>query len=666
MAAGAVAVHGATPAASYLAADTAAQTLRENADTATQELREIIVSKPVSRRVVRMDRNGLIGLSANSLAEQPSFMGGGDAVGLIRALPYVTTSAELQASLSVRGGSGGDNLFESDGVRVVNPMHMLGFYSTFNPAFYKGYSFRAGRFDALTASCTGGYMAAQSTGEPDPDFSGTVSAGLIESHGAVSVPLRKGTSSVKVGVRHNYISKIFPHILKLGATALKYGFTDANTAVAWRPDSLNLFNATVFYNRDRMTSDDRNHGRQYGRFGWENLCGSVTWQHDGIRTMLAASNYSNSFILSEGGREFDMPSRLTQLTARTMMPAGKTEIEADVNYRYSSGQYNRSLAGSFATASRAFEGNAGIRYLWALPHNFTLEAGLRLSIYACGDYTAFRPQPRLTLSKNSGALYVFASYNRLCRFDALVEESGTSMPADFWINAGKNCPPADVHSFETGVTGYIAAADIRFIAEGYCRYLRHSNEFDGTLLDMLNPGFNPAEHLLDGKGYAAGLSVAVFRQWGRLRGRLSYNLGVARLKFDKFGDRYFPAPHDRLHDLSVNLSFDILNNLTAAVSYVHATGTPFTEARYGYMVGENLICEYFPHNSSRLPAYNRMDVSLTWRLPRHSTVNVSVYNAAACRNILFQYTSYSADEGIFTRKSVMNAIIPSITYAYAF
>lgn len=104
--------------------------------------------------------------------------------------------------------------------------------------------------------------------------------------------------------------------------------------------------------------------------------------------------------------------------------------------------------------------------------------------------------------------------------------------------------------------------------------------------------------------------------------------------------------------------------------FTHATGTHYTKAKYGYMIGENLICEYFPHNSSRLPSYNRLDLSANWIFLRKGrcrhTLNVSVYNATAARNVLFVYTQYSVDKGIRNLESVMGSVIPSLSYAIEF
>jgi|GEM_PF-7029962 len=647
----------------------------EPADSIThgRTLREISVKTTAPRRVVRVGTDGNILIDSRHLGEQPSLMGSNDPIALIRSLPAVATANELQAAVSIRGGSAGDNLFETDGIRIVNPMHMLGLYSAFNPSFYRSYSFRPGRTDAVTPNCTGGYFTADSGSEPDTITSGAFAAGLIESHGTVRVPLGKGKSSLAAGVRRTYLQLLFPDILKLGTSTLRYGFTDVNLAMAFRPGDRDRLNFSVFYNRDRMKADNSKNGTKHGRFGWSNLCGGIGWTHGDILTTASISHYENSFELDEGGRALDLPSSLTQATLRTVIPHGDFNFGSDFSYRHSSGQRNRALAGNgdTATPTDALEWNLAATWHKELFRRMVLETGLRMTLYHCGGFNTAALQPRLNVTYTfARGFNLFAAYGRHMKFDKLVEETTGGLPADFRINADRLNKPHDVHSAEIGISGFIPAAELNFIVEGYYKRAFHSTEFKGSLLSLANKGYNPMTDILDGDGYSAGLSLTLMRHWGRLRGRVGYNLGLSRVRFAEYGDGYIPSAHDRLHDLSATLSWSVTGGITFAASFTHATGTPYTKARYGYMISENLICEYFPHNSSRLPAYNRLDLSADWVFLRRKSMkhslNISVYNALASRNVLFLYTSYSVKEGIRQEESTMKAVIPSVTYKFEF
>jgi len=640
-------------------------------------LREIVVTSGPRRRMLDMRADGSFGVDAAFLSEQPSLMGSADPVSLLRTLPAVATANDLQASFSVRGASSGSNLYEADGVRIVNPLHLLGLYSAFNPAFYRRYAFRPGGVPATVPNLTSGYLSAFSGAAESPDtvMSGTLAIGLIESHAAIRVPLRNLASSVAVGVRRTYLDLVFPDILRLGDSSLDYVFTDINAAVTSRVTSDAVLALTFFGSRDNMALLNDKAGRKDGEFGWTNLAAGASFVRPGCDVSLGLTRYANTFRMTEGGRSLDLPSSLTQASGRAAVCIGEFTVGSDVTYRYTSGQRNVAAVTPAASDARSSaELNLAAVWTHTLMPGLDISAGLRMSLYHCRSYNAFVPMPRVSLTYAvAPQLRVFASYGRYVRFDRLVSETASGLPADYWTTAVAAAPYEDVHSASAGISGLISPLAVRFSVEGYCRRISRSAEFAGTLLDMVNPSFRPDDNIILGRGYSAGLSVTAMRQVGALRGRLSYNWGVSRLRFDRYGADYVPSAHDRPHDFNVTLSytppFISGSPLTLASSYTYATGTPYTRARLGYMIGENLICEYYPHNSSRLPAYKRLDLSVGWRFSGRSgrhTLGVSVYNLLANHNTLFVYTSYSIDTGISQRQSVMKSVIPSVNYTYEF
>ena len=265
-------------------------------------------------------------------------------------------------------------------------------------------------------------------------------------------------------------------------------------------------------------------------------------------------------------------------------------------------------------------------------------------------------------------MYVAAS--RRVRFDRMVEETTAGLPADFWALAGAGVPAADVYDAEVGASGYIGASGIYFSTALYGRLMRHVVEWDGSLIDLSSAEYNPFDNVLDGRGYAAGITMSLMRQTGKVRGRVGYSYGVSRSKFGRFGCEWLPSAHDRPHDFNVALNYNPVRPLMLSASYTYASGTPYTQAKYGYMIGENLICEYFPHNSSRLPAYSRLDLAVSWTISRNErlshTINISVYNALATHNVLFRFASYTGTEGIRLRDSEMKTVIPSVSYTLKF
>lgn len=639
----------------------------ERADTLSAVLNEVSVTAIGTRKVLGRDKDGNIDIYARLLHEQTGLAGSSDPITLLKTLPSVATSSELKASLNIRGSHNGSNLFYSDEARVVNPMHMLGLYSNYNSSFYSNYIFSPSWHPASAPNATSAIFRAFSPSLPSERIRGEITAGVIESHGAIHLPLFKNKGLLSVGARMTYLNLLFPDILTLGTSRLKYDFYDLNFAYTHFLNKGGRIKASFFTNKDNLKIIDRHNGSKDGRLGWGNIVSSISWVNNTLRCDIGFSRYENSFKLIEAGRMLNLPSSMTQIDATAEYSLNDFNIAVQTISRKSSGQRNSANKDNIQdTASTAFEGSIAGDWNHYFAFGLDISAGIRCSLYSCNKWISPNLLPRIRIGyKLPESLRLYISGGRYMKFDRMVETSTVGLPADFYINSDQSLRPEEAWSGEFGIEGKIPLGMIDFSLELYARRLLHCGEYVGSILDQLNPDYSPLSDIIDGKGYAYGLSVSLSRQFGSIRGRVGYNIGKSRLKFDRYGNEYFPASHDRLHDLSASLLWNPISRLTLGATFTHATGTPFTKARYGYILGENLICEYYPHNSSRLPAYNRLDLSAIWRMGSHS-IEVSVYNALGSKNILFLYYSYSLSEGIKRKESVMKTVIPSISYTFIF
>lgn len=636
-------------------------------------LREVTVVATGAVNAVAQRVDGSAVVSRKGLTDVPSFMGSRDAVAVLRSLPAVATNNDLQATMHVKGGANGSNSYLADGMRVTNPLHMLGFYSAFNPDFFDSYDYRAGYIPADSPNGSGAMLEAKTANKVLPAPYAAASLGLIESHFAAGVPVVPDRLSLTIGGRMAYPTKIFPNLLELGTSSLKYGFWDMNLSLKSQLTANDMLTFTVFADRDNMDVTNRYQGAKDGFFRWCNLAAGSAWYHGDNILRAYWSQYRNKLFLDQGGRQLDLPSGLDQATVSWEMPLPRGwRIEADANWLRTQGQHNKALGKYNGVAARdAADVNAGAVWHYDFTDRFRIESGLRVTYYHTSGYNAVVPQPRfLAVWQFNDTHSLTFSYQRQVRFDRLIETSAGGLPSDFWTTASSQVRPEDVHSIELGLSGRIPWIGGTYRVEIYGKRLLHATDYAGSVLDMLSPSFDGIAQIVDANGWAEGVSVSLMRQFGRLRGRLGYNLGRTTLKSDRFDDKSYSAPYDRLHDLNMSVTWQPLRWLQLSASYVYATGLPYTKAKFGYMIGENLICEYYPHNSSRLPHYNRLDLSATWHhTNRHGLrqeVAVSVYNALGSHNVLFQYQDYSISGGIVNKSSVMNMVLPSITYSISF
>ena len=210
-------------------------------------------------------------------------------------------------------------------------------------------------------------------------------------------------------------------------------------------------------------------------------------------------------------------------------------------------------------------------------------------------------------------------------------------------------------------------ANIRYRLSAYFRTMTDVTEYGGALLNMVNDEYDPLDDLHTGRGRAYGLSAMLSGNFGQVTSSVSYTLGRTEGLIDKFGKEWFPLSYDRRHDLCLTVAWRPWRDLSLSATAIYATGFPYTKATYGYMIGENLICEYDRHNSSRLPAYKRVDIGATWVFCRKKVIthklNLSLYNVCCFENVIFDYVTYSVKNGIRHEKSVLQLIIPSLSYS---
>lgn len=363
-------------------------------------LKEIQV-KTVARRTLGLDmKSGQITIDGRNLGDEASLLASPDIIGFIRSNPAVATSNDLQATVSVRGGSPGDNRFMADMIPVFNPVHMLGLFSSYNPAFYRDYTFMPGRISAVLPSSSAALFQARSVFLPDTIFSGSVTAGLIESHGALNIPLVKKKSSLSFGARKTYLDLVFPKLLTLRNSTLYYGVSDFNVAGVWRTKNADIFRVSALFTKDNMRLNNGSVARD-GKMGWGNIGAGMEYLHNNMETSLSFSHFHNRFFLQEGGRDLKLPSSITMVTARALLKGFRNlDFETDLNYIYSTGQSNLAITHEKKISDRdALRWNTAAAYKKIIGSVF-VEAGLRMSLYHTQRFTRLYPLPRVNISWN--------------------------------------------------------------------------------------------------------------------------------------------------------------------------------------------------------------------------------------------------------------------------
>jgi hypothetical protein len=209
-----------------------------------------------------------------------------------------------------------------------------------------------------------------------------------------------------------------------------------------------------------------------------------------------------------------------------------------------------------------------------------------------------------------------------------------------------------------------------------------------------------------GIGKAYGLEFLLRKEEGKLKGWLAYTLSWSQRKFDQInGGRWYFDRYDRRHDIALNLTYEIKENIVLSGTWVFTSGNPVTlpETIYPYvnypvgmndfnygelMSSQNMfgfitemsrrrgeIIYYGERNKYRMPAYHRLDLGISFiKEKKHSqrTWSLGLYNAYSHLNPF--YVTYTDDtSGAWAQKSsaglkivTLLPIMPSVSYSIKF
>lgn len=651
----------------FLVSSHAVEVRAQEEDTITVELSAVEVAQ---RRPLKVLAQGIVPayrLSTGWVEGMPQIMGASDALRVMQTLPAVTTSSELTSGMFIQGCGDSQNRYEIDGAPVINPSHMLGLFSTYNSAHFSDFLLTPTGHGALNSNFIGGQVEAHTPSAPDTLWRGTASIGIIDARASLRTPIRRGRNSLALSVRRTYIGLLFPQAIKLDHAVLKYGFTDVNATFLQKVGSKGSVRANLFYSGDNMRLDDKMYDSN-GRFGWENLVISGGYENERTKQLISFTRYHNRFFMRQAGLSLSMPSAINVLSyrGRHSLSRGWT-VGAELIYR-SVEEQQAMREGVVAVPkghSSSFEGSIGGEWNSKKWGRFSATAGFRATMYSNAGFTRIYPMPRVAMKLELPyGLSADASAGLQVQCSHMVKESNTGLPCDFWINASRRFKPQTARAAAVSLSGRLPL-HLAFRLEGYYRNMSHLVEYTGSVFNMINQTVSALDEVAAGHGHAYGLSITVMRVYGALQGWIGYNLGTSRVHIPALSDGSFPANHDRRHDLKMTLSWQVCNNVSLSANFVYATGMPYTQAKFGYMIGENLVCEYYPHNSSRLPDYKRLDLGCTWTLPSRRVkqkINVSLYNCLFFKNVLFQYPTYSAKKGLRQCEVGLKTLIPSVSY----
>lgn len=652
----------------------------------------------------------------------PVVLGEVDPIRSLALLPGVSTGSDFSTGISVRGGSSDQNLILLDESTIYNPAHLFGFFSVFNADVIDDVTLYKGALPPRFGGRLSSVLDIHQREGNAREFAGSASLGLLASRATAEGPLPGRVGSFLVAGRRTY-ADLFLRLSSDPALNRNVAyFYDLNAKANVKLGANGAVMVSGYFGRDRFAITDRFEA------GWGNAAGALRWNHAiggrlFSRMSAAYSDYDYRLQFLANGPALTWTSRIKSLDLKvdeslfldnrntlefglqttfydfrpgTVRPVGNSPVvPTELQPRF--GRAPALYLGHEVTLSPAVSLHYGVRL-----SGFRREGPAMIYRYANGQpvvYNALlgRYEPgtvvdstrygegesvqafwgleprisgRVALSANSS---LKASYALTRQYLQLISNSNSPTPLDVWEPVGPHVRPQTGDQVALGYASVFAGERYEMTVEAYYKRLDQVTDFidgaDLTLNDRLET------EIVQGTGRAYGLEVLARKRTGRLTGWVSYTLSRAEQRLGGVspgdpginGGRYYPAPYDKTHNVSVVGLYRMGRAWSFGGTFVLASGLPITYPASRYQYDGLLIAEYGPRNGNRLPTYHRMDVTFT-RTGRRSQLQFglfNLYNRFNAQSMTFRQSEGNALVAEAVQSSVFG-LVPSVSFSFRF
>ncbi len=672
------------------------------------ELKElVVVGENVKTKAIDRPDIGVERFDMRTLEKMPVIFGERDILKSLQTLPGVKSGGDGSAGLFVRGGASDQNLILLDEAPVYNPNHLLGFFSTFNANAVKDVQLYKGSIPAEYGGRLSSVLDIRMKEGNDQKMRYSGSVGLISTNLMAEGPIKKDKASFLIAARRTYADlflKLSPNESTSSSTLYFY---DINTKLNWDVGAKDKLFLSGYFGRDRL-----GFGSTFG-IDWGNLTGTLRWNHiHGPRwfsnTSFIYSDYSYGISINSGDADFGVNSRVRDLNLSHEMSYYQ---KPGSRFRFGFNSIHHTVTPGEVTSEGTGINDAKLqdRYGWenglyaswdkTITDKLSMAVGVRLSLYSVlgpGNFYTFNAAGNVTdtATSASGAFLTTysnleprasfsymvakntslkAAYTRTTQHMHLLSTSSGSNPTDKWIPNTNNIRPEIGDQVSAGWFHDIVRGEstVQVSVEAYYKWMQNQIDYRNGADLQVNELVEG--DLLFGKGRAYGAEFLVRKMAGRFTGWAGYTLSRTERSIAGInnGDPY-PARQDRTHDISIVGMYEVSKRVSVSGLWTYQTGNAVTVPSGKYVLDGDVIFAYTARNSSRLPAYHRMDLSVTLNKraeARHEGSWVfSLYNVYGRMNPFS--VSFETDPNDPSRtRTVQTSLfrwVPSIAYNFKF
>ena len=683
------------------------------------DLQEVVI-RDAAKRNVENAATGVTELTIKQIKQLPSLMGEADVLKSLLTLPGVSNVGEGSSGYNVRGGNIDQNLILQDGAFILNPSHVLGLFSSFNPDAIKKVTLYKGHIPAQFGGRTSSVLDIKLKEGNMEKWSGFGGVGPISAKGLFEGPILKGKTSLLIGGRATYSDWVLKQIQDPNLNKSEASFYDANVKLTQKIGDKGIVNLSFYRSFDKFRYSD-----QFG-YGWTTTTGTLSWNQlysDKFSSNLSfvygdsENNFTYNDIITEGyltnglryGRgklnftwqalkkhslNFGGESNTYFSKPETYEQKAEGRVNLNEQVEKSKGQelafylnddieitdWLSASVGVRQTFYRNFGEETVNRYAEGLPRQAVniLDSTVFRSGETIKTYSGFEPRVSLAFILNKETS-IKLSYNRLYQFVHLVSNTAAATPVDIWQLSNSFIAPQKADNFSIGLFKNFKENAWETSLELYYKTLDNLVEYKDFAKLLRNK--HVETELIASKGRAYGAEIFIKRNKGALTGYFSYaysrSLRQAEGQFEDEiinGGSWFPSNFDKPHNLNLVLNWQLRKTMALSINFVYSSGRPVTAPVSNYFLGEGgVFLNFSDRNAYTIPDYHRMDLSYTItrsavRSKRFKgSLTFSVYNIYFRRNAFSVFFKRDLNKpSTAYQLAVLGTALPAVTYNFQF
>ena len=649
-------------------------------DTLSHFLEEFVIISEKNISPLKSSDTRVIKMDMEFMQRLPKIFGNADPLHYTQMLPGIQTNAEYDAGLHIQGCENSHNLISIAGVPVYNASHLLGFFSTFIPSHFSRMSITKNATANEGYSRIGGIMNMELNENVPEKLNGEFAVGLMSSQGTIRIPFGQN-AALFTSLRLSYLNLLYSPILKIDDGQLNYSFGDINATYLHKIGDKHTLHIDLYSGIDNanikgLSTKEYLNTETY----WGNALGGVHWiyklKQGTLKQSLYFTGYKNHLSLT-GSYHIKLPSDIYDIGYRSKFTLKNFETGLYVINHNITPQTPEYKIGSIIknesyNKQHTLEGSIYAKYNGCLFNDIYYDVALKGDLYSdFKGYTTTKLNPYAMIAYDTWkAGRIEFCYSHQYQYLLNCGFTSFGMPVEFWIGANKDNKPQHAHNFQLAYKREVFNGKYDLNIEAYYKILYNQIEYNGSPLDILNKEYSLKNIIINGNGYNYGANIMLNKLTGKLTGWVSYSFGRAMRKFDIYGDKWFPANHERIHEVNMVAAYKIGKRFDIGGTFAYASGTPYTALKCLYIINNNIITEFSEHNANRLKDYIRLDISANYDIIKkeNSTagINLSIYNVL-CRNNEIYYGFRNTNNGFkVSATSFLTNILPSISFYYKF